>query len=77
MSIEKAQTWDYGHGTAIVQLVRGIEVDSVVRLWNDHPQAGWNVRKTIHLVGFIEGCFDQFVRQEDWCHSSYEKRIGC
>lgn len=61
--IERAETFDYGHGKATIQLVRG-ETDSPTRLWNGVPQCWWNIPKGEAFVGMAERIYESMLKEE-------------
>ena len=74
--VERASTFDYGHGKATIQLVRANkpnEVDAVIRLWNGEPQSYWNVSTGSAYVGFCERAYAADIMEEARCLSQSVK----
>jgi len=73
LNIEIAQSWKYKWGIATVQLIRGAEVDSPCRLWDGQPQCWTTIPKHIAYRGMAEEIYKNMVKDEEHCHSSWEK----
>ena len=72
LSIEVAQSWKYKWGTATIQFIRGDEVDSPCRLWNNEPQHWWTIPRCGAFSGMAESVYRNMVRDEERCHASWE-----
>ena len=66
--VEKAESFDFGHGKSTIQLVHG-ESDGAVRLWNGHPQSWWNVPTHPAFNGMVEKCYEHMLESERRLHT--------
>ena len=63
--VERAESWQYSHGVATIQLVRG-ETDSPCRLWDGQPTFWWNLQHPVY-PGEAERIYERLRRAEQRC----------
>ena len=69
--------WDYGHGVATIQVVKGTDVNFVERLWNGQRQTWWTISTHSAFEGMADRVLEGMVRDEEHLHQSHVRRIGC
>ena len=69
--VERAESWQYSHGMATVQLIRG-ETDSPCRLWDGQPTDWWNIPKHPAWVGEAERIYERCRLDEQRCWGTWK-----